>query len=523
MTQTLKKRVYGEFSPENPSMNNNRQIDILLVVSPANARAPYMPYYYLYLAGYLEKHGFTVEISNPHEVRFEDNVACILRDVHRFQPRFVGLAVFVTDYDVVVDLAGRIRREYNGTIMAGNAHASISPEDFLFENSPFDLVVRGEGELTVREILETYQSQGNNHRIKGIAYRQDGRLVQTQNRELMDLNECGMPAYHKINMAWYAQPIKVIIRRLATIGAVIYIGRGCPFQCTFCASNSVWQANDRVPGSPVIRKRPMSHVIEDLRILQEHYGFDFFYILDDTFGIAEQDIIDFCSAYRESGLKMLWAAETRVRCIQKEYIVRLLNESGCIQLDFGVETGSERLLKVIKKHNSVEEIIRAFDLCRTHRIRTFANILLNLPTETDEDLAATMRLLTRIRPTYVSVGVTQPYPGTEIFRNLAQPVARKEYRQLSRLLPPEKFRLSSHRKDLHKLLFSWQLRYGIDTPVEISLFQADWRYWSHLWHSPHRLRYLVFLVQDNALMPIRFLKTISHFFWSRRGGRSPEL
>lgn len=263
----------------------------------------------------------------------------------------------------------------------------------------------------------------------------------------------------------------------------------------------------------------MSHVIEDLRILQEHYGFDFFYLMDDTFGVTEQEIIDFCQAYRESGLKMLWAAETRVRSIQKEHIARLLPESGCLQLDFGVETGSERLLKVIKKHNSVDDIIRAFDLCRKYRIRTFANILLNLPTETEEDLASNRRLLARIHPTYISIGLTQPYPGTAICHNLGRPIAREEYHQLSRLLPPEKFRLSSHRKDLRKLLFSWQLRYGIETPMEISFFRADWCYWKHLWHSPHRWRYLAYLLRENALMPIRFLKAVGSFLWSRcRGG-----
>lgn len=496
-------------------MPADQQIDVLFVVSPTNAREAYMPFYYLYLAGYLEKHGFRVEISNPHEVRFEDNVAIILGDVQRFRPRFVGLAAFVTDYDVLVDLAGRIRQVYSGAIMVGNAHASISPEDFLLAGSPFDLVVRGEGELTVREILAAYRSDGDNHHIKGIAYRQDGRIVQTPNRELMDLNECGMPAYHKIDMAWYTRPSKVIIRRLATVGAIIYIGRGCPFHCTFCASNSVWQANDRVPGRPLIRKRPMSHVMEDLRILQDCYGFDFFYILDDTFGIAEQDIIDFCRAYLESGLKMLWGAETVVRRIQTDHIVKLLKKSGCIQLDLGVETGSARLLKVIKKNNSVEEIIRAFDLCRRHGMRSQANILLNLPTETEEDLASTLRLLKRIRPTYTVISTTQPYPGTEIFRNLNQPIAREEYHQLSRLLPLEKFRLCSHHKDLQKLVFSWELRYGNVTPVEISFFRADWRYWSHLWHSPHRWRYLIYLVRDNAKNPLRFLVEVGRYFWSR--------
>lgn len=507
----------GHF-PENRRKNDNQQVDILFVVSPTNAREPYMPFYYLYLAGYLEKHGFNTEISNPHKIQYEDNIAIILRDIQRFQPRFVGLAAFVTDYDALIDLAVRIRKVFNGPILVGNAHASISPEDFLFEKSPFDLVVRGEGELTVREILGTYKPDRNNHHIKGIAFRKEGRIVQTPNRELMDLNECGMPAYHKIDMAWYAQPRKVIIRRLATVGAVIYTGRGCPFQCTFCASNSVWQANDRVAGRPLVRKRPMPSVIEDLRLLQDRYGFDFFYILDDTFGVAEQDIVDFCQAYQKSGLKMLWGAETLVRRIQAEDIVKLLKESGCVQLDLGVETGSERLLKVIKKRNSVEEIIRAFEVCRQHGIRTQANILLNLPTETEEDLAATMRLLKLIRPTYIVISVTQPYPGTEIYRNLGRPIAREEYCQLSRVLPPEKFRLSSHSRDLHKLLFFWQLKYGTLTPVEVSFFKADRRYWSHLWHSAHRWRYFAYLVRENALMPLRFLREVGRYFWSRRKG-----
>ncbi len=505
------------------NMGDGAQVDILFVVSPTNAREAYMPYYYLYLAGYLEKHGFTAEISNPHHVGFNDNVDHILNDVRRYQPRFVGLAAFVTDYDILVDLAGRIRREYDGTIVVGNAHASISPEDFLFEGSPFDLVVRGEGELTVRELLASYKPGVDGKHIRGIAYRMDGQVVQTPNRELMDLSECGMPAYHKIDMTWYTEPRKVVIRRLAAVAAVIYIGRGCPFRCTFCASNSVWQANDKAPGRPVVRKRPMEQVIEDLRMLQERYGFDFFYILDDTFGVIERDIVEFCTAYRKSGLKMLWAAETRVRCIQKEHVVRLLKGSGCIQLDFGVETGSDRLLKEIRKLNTVEETVRAFDLCRQHGVRTFANILVNLPTENEEDLRATRRLLSKIQPTYVSVGVTQPYPGTEIFRNLAEPVGREEYCQMSRLLPSPKFRLSDHRLDLHRLLFSWQLRYGIITPFEVSFFRADGRYWTHLLNSRHRSRYLWYLLKDNVVTPARFLKSVSHFFWSRRGGRRPEI
>ena len=170
----------------------------------------------------------------------------------------------------------------------------------------------------------------------------------------MDMSECGIPAYHKIDMHWYQRPTKFIIRRLMTVGAVIYTGRGCPFTCSFCASNSVWKANDLSTDMPLVRKRPMAQIMEELRMLHDLYDFDFFYILDDTFGIKKDYISLFCNACRNSGLTMLWAAETRVNCILNEQIVKLLKNSGCVQLDFGVESGSPKLLKNINKMTTIE-------------------------------------------------------------------------------------------------------------------------------------------------------------------------
>jgi len=497
-----------------------RKLDILFIVSPANADSSYMPFYYLYLAGYLEKHGFTVEIFNPHIRNTEKYFKMVMREIAGKQPRFVGLAAFVTDFDSVVALATEIKNQTDTTILVGNAHPSIAPNDFLYESSPFDIVVRGEGELTVRQILAEYHKDGDLNQIRGIAYYKDGAVAVTRNRELMDLSECGMPAYHKIDMRWYQRPTKFIIRRLMTVGAVIYTGRGCPFNCSFCASNSVWKANERAAGKALVRKRPLSQVMEELRILQDVYGFDFFYILDDTFGIKEDDITSFCRAYRESGLTMLWAAETRVNCVHNEQILKLLKDSGCIQLDFGVETGSPKLLKNINKATTVEQTIRAFDLCRKNGIRTFANILLNLPGEDEEDLQLTHRLLENIRPTFTSIGVTQPYPGTDIYKKLGKTIHKAEYAKLNRLFPPEEYRLSNHKLNLERLLFSWLLKYGTIAPLEKSLFKANKRYWLKLLKSNYRWAYMLFLAKD---ITITFLRYIAFFrFYLRPSATSKK-
>lgn len=484
--------------------SNNNRPDIIFVVSPANSQSDYMPFYYLYLAGYLEKSGFLVEILNPHEERLQNNCANILRELRERNPKYVGLACFVTDFDIVHDLASQIKIELGLKIIVGNAHASIAPEDFLYEGSPFDIVVRGEGEKTVEEILASAGELNILNHINGIAYWQDGTLVMTSKRELMNLADCGVPAYHLIDMQWYKQPTKYIIRRLATIAAVIYTGRGCPFNCSFCASNTVWQANKVTKTHPLVRKRPLSSVMEELKILQDTYNFDFFYILDDTFGVTENDIIDFCRAYSESGLKMLWAAETRVNCIKNEDIVKILKKAGCIQLDFGVESGSPKMLKSISKNCTVQQVREAFALCKKYGIRTFANILLNLPEEDEVDLRLTQELLTNIKPDYVSVGITQPYPGTTINKKLVKKIPKEDYHKLSRLLPAEEFRLSIHKLYLEKLVFLWLLKYGTVAPFEKSLFKAGLAYWIRLYKSTSRTKYIYFILKEILTGPFYY-------------------
>lgn len=489
-------------------MNNSTGLDILFVVSPPNSMSRYMPFYFLYLAGYLEKNGFRAGIVDLHEKRIDVSIDKIIREIQEKKPRYVGLASFVTDYDVIVSLANVIKAETGTKIIVGNAHPSILPSDFLYINSPFDIVVRGEGELTLKEVLEEYDPAGDNTGIKGIAYLADGKIQINANREFMDLKECGMPAYRLIDMEWYAKPSKLIIRRLMASSAMVYTSRGCPYNCGFCASNTVWNAMTRaVGGPPLVRRRQLSEVMEELELLQNKYRFDFFYIMDDTFGMVEDHIIEFCDAYRKSGLKMLWAAETRVNCLKNEDILRLMKEAGCIQLDFGVETGSPKLLEISNKRTTVDETINAFSLCKESGIRTFANMLLNLPEETEEDIEMSHKLLGRIKPTYVSVGVTQPYPGTQFYEKyLKVPIPKEQYSTLCRLAPSEEYRMSRHKIDFNHLLHQWQIKYWIQAPVEISIFKADKRYCLALLRSPRKIDYLMAFIKELCKMPLVYVR-----------------
>jgi len=482
------------------------ELDIMFVVSPANAHSIHMPFYYLYLSGYLDKHGIISEILDPHENTIEENITIIIEQIKKRRPRFVGLASFVTDYHVVKSLAELIKKHSDATVVVGNAHPSVCPQDFIYDNSPFDIVVLGEGELTLKQVIEEYNANMDNSNINGICYKEEGIFKKNAKREFMDMSNCGFPAYHKLNMKWYSRPTKWYIRNLATTScAGIYTGRGCPFNCGFCASNVVWQANDK-SNAAVIRRRPVEAVIEELSILRHQYHFDFFYIHDDTFGIKENDIFEFCEAYQKSGLKMLWGTESRVNCIQKKEVVTTLKAAGCVQLDFGVETGSPKLLKIANKGINVEQTITAFELCKAQGIRTFANILLNLPEENTEDLTLSHSLIVRIKPTYVSVGVTQPYPGTDFCVKYFKPIAAEDYNLFNCVDPEEKYRMAEHQIDLAQLLLSWQLRYNAFSFLEKALFMSDFKYWKLILSSMQKWSFAVYCLKDQILMPLRRLK-----------------
>jgi anaerobic magnesium-protoporphyrin IX monomethyl ester cyclase len=487
-----------------PGLPEKGRMDVSFIVSPSNVNSEYMPFYFLYLAGYLEKEGFSCEIVNDVLPDEESYYLHIISHLKVTRPRFVALATFVTDFDQSLKLATRIRADTGISVIVGNAQPSISPQDFIYPGSPFDIVVRGEGELTLREILEKGMDRKALGEVKGIAFLEGEQVRITPKREIMDLRDCGMPAYHMIDMSRYSRPTKYVIRRIPASCAIIYIGRGCPFKCGFCAANAVWQANECPQGQSFVRNRPIATVIEELSLLEKKYGFDFFYIMDDTFGITEKEVIGFCEAYKKSGLTMLWAADTRVNssCFKNEAVLALMRDAGCIQLDLGVESGSPRLLKIIRKGITVDQIRNAFALCRRYGIRTFANILINLAEETEEDIQLTEDLLKEISPTVVSVGVTQPYPGTAFYEQyIKKPITPEEYGNLNRLLPSEEYRMASHTLPLHDILLRFQFRYGVYTPVEISVLRTDPKYWKKILHSPRRIQYFLFFAKMMVAAP----------------------
>jgi len=501
-------------------------LDFLFITSPTNARNPHPPYYFMSLAAYLRGKGCSVRIidqkggDRPADMKaHKQKIASALVDGSN-RARFVGLAAFHSDYPMIYELGQMVKfHQPDTTLLVGNAHSTINPEDFIFPESPFDIAVIGEGEETCWELWKWYDEWDINDmdaldRVNGIGYLDEKReFIKTEPRHFMDLTNLPMSAYDLIeeNMhSYYLKPQKLIIRRIYCSMICVFAGRGCPFDCDFCAANVVWQANK----GKACRLRPVDNVIQEISHLIRHHHLDFFYLFDDMFGMSKKwmdEWFDKKANYYPQD-EVPYACQTRADIVTEE-MIRGLKETGCIQLDIGVESGSQRLLDTVNKGITIDQIRQVFGWCSKHKLRSFATMLLNLPSENRDDLKLTYDLLKELKPSAgVIFGVTTPYPGTKIYEDYCTPkLTVAEYSKLigNRLNPIERFRMAEHDIDLERLWDKWNIRFRA-TPT----FERMWAmkpfqklYWKAILRSTRKKQYLKCWVKD---IPKTFLLWVLH-------------
>ncbi|HEY5999419.1 MAG TPA: radical SAM protein [bacterium] len=442
----------------------------LLVSSPMWADCPIVPHSLLELAAALRAAGLPVALVDrklpPHAPLSKAAVAVlideIVAEVARRSPAWVGLSCFTSDYWCCRELAERIRERTPVPIVVGGPHPTLRPADFFYPGSPFDVAVIGEGDVTLPELVADDGGRARDE-VRGIAFRRGGGVVRTSRRPFVeDLGTLSRPAYDLLDMEYYLRPNRFVARTLLLSGVQIYTSRGCPFGCTFCAARMIQEAQGL---APTIRHRPVAHVIETLRWLREGFALESFYIADDTFAVPPSRALEFCQGYRASGLGLPWAAQTRVNVLD-EPLARELRDAGCVQLDFGIESGSDAALRRMRKGTTVADAHRAVALCREHGLRVFANIMLNTPGETEEDVRLTRRLMRELRADHYSLLLTAPMPGSRIFEERfgADGLGPEDYRVFARpdlynrIVDP-RLRLASHDLDLGRLYVALNLRY----------------------------------------------------------------
>ena len=350
---------------------------------------PTIPIGLCYLAAVLEKEGFEVEILDFLVSRF--SIRKIVDKMREFKPEIAGVGPITINYPTALR-AIKVCKKLGATTVMGGCHVTFYDREALEEAPYLDIVVRGEGEYTLLDIVKGRELRN----IDGITYREDGEIIKNPDRKLIEnLDELPFPAKHLVPVSKY---------RAYKTGCAMMTGRGCPYNCTFCVGNKM------VGRKP--RFRDIKLCIDELEEIVYNYGFDIVNVVDDLLTINHKRVFAFCDEIISRGIKVQWTAFSRVDTVTKELLSKM-KEAGCIFILYGVESGNQRILDLSKKRTTLEKIRKGVALSNEVGIVTLSSFILGLPGETEETVRESLKFGKSLGNWY-GFHILTPYPGTEI-------------------------------------------------------------------------------------------------------------
>jgi len=377
-----------------------------VLVNPVELMSP--PFGLLHIASVLESKGCGVKIKELPSQVFTDygrSIQDLVSYLRHESPDMIGLTCMAAQrYEVINIIKALKESRCPGRIVVGGVHASFMPDEVMGWGA--DYVVLNEGEDTVAELVEVIKGKRAASSTNGILYRDGNKVHRTGDRGLIDdLDRLPFPAYHLIDRRRLASR-KGMIRGCWFRSGWVMTSRGCPSSCTFCSAHRMFGKN--------VRYRSVDKVMEEIDLLVGTFNLEALVILDDTFAVKKERVFEFCGKIKKAFPRIKWSCQARVNLFSEE-LARALKDANCIQVDFGVESGSQKVLDRLKKGIRVEDTIRAFRACKSAGLRTMATIMVGNPGEDIDDLNATKELLKKIRPDFYAAYYTTPFPGTELY------------------------------------------------------------------------------------------------------------
>ena len=349
-----------------------------------------------FVAAALERRGDEVEILDTIALHYSgDDIRNHLKGKNY---DVVGITMLTPMYLVAMEVARLVKSLGGGTkIVVGGPHPTLMPRETMEENPEVDFAVIGEGEETVVELMDALETGAPLFQVNGLAYRENGEVKITQPRPfIQDLDTTPLPAYHLLPMHLY-RPTAHSYQRLPCY--TIMAARGCPFRCTYCSQ--FFGKKVRYPST--------KRIVQEMNLLVDEYGAREIKLEGDTFTANKKYVKELCQEIINNGIhkKIKWHCATHTRTVNRE-LLKLMHEAGCYQISYGVETGSERLMKLIRKQNTREIVREAFKMTKEAGIMIRAFFMLGLPTETREESLQTIAFAKELDPHWAQFTITTP-------------------------------------------------------------------------------------------------------------------
>jgi radical SAM superfamily enzyme YgiQ (UPF0313 family) len=366
----------------------------------------YPPIDLAYLASYLRK-SFEISLLDANALDLDWNE--VQKEIEKIHPDAVLFKTSPTTmfYDMkLADITKSIDK--NIITILDDAHiAPIFPEKTLNTFKNLDILVKGESEKTTKLLMEALSKKEKLDNVTGISFRDGDKIINTEPTKPENLDNLPFPAYDMLPIDKYNS---ITFARKSPFMTLVS-SRGCPFNCDFCivGGSTVWRGSGKgwYP-------RSSKNILEEMEMLVNTYGIKEIYIFDETFTVNKDRVMEVCKGMKDRKIKVSWSCNSRVDTLDEE-MLKAMKESGCWNILFGVESGSQKILDSIQKRIKIETIKKAFEITKKSKICASASFMVGLPGETWDTVEETLKLALELEPDFCQFVLTTPYPGTRLY------------------------------------------------------------------------------------------------------------
>lgn len=399
-----------------------------------------------------------------------DFIGLVLKD----SPDLIGISCMTASSPEAYRLANEIKKQSNVLIVMGGPHVTDTGKEILLEEKAIDLLVIGEGEETIIELCSRLKEGKDLSNVKGIIFRNKSEIIDNGPRiSKGDLDNIPMPARELYDFNLYC-PLPNSYKRLPS--TTVITARGCAYKkCTFCYTGGM-------QGQPFRRHSP-KRVIEEIKILVNNYGIKEILFADSIFLLNKQWVKDFCDGLKKENIDIAWNCTAKVNLLDRE-ILEVIAKGGCYSIFYGLESGNQDLLDIIKKGITIQQIKDAVKWTHEAGIETRGSFILGLPGETPEKANKTIDLAIELDLTYAQFNLAFPFKGTKMYDFALDVGSIIEYKGLTRATyVPQGYR---NREELEAIMrkayfkFYFRLAYFVKHLKKIKDFNDLKRYFDGL-------------------------------------------
>jgi anaerobic magnesium-protoporphyrin IX monomethyl ester cyclase len=393
----------------------------------------YPPLGLMYVAAYALE-------NTDHEVRIHDSMVegagydGVRESVSAYRPDVVGIATVTPIFFDSLNTA-RIVKEVDSDIHVnlGGPHTTIYPQETLVHDC-VDSVTVGEGEVAFTQLINSLAKGESPSKCRGLAYKEGAGIVDNGRAPwIADLDGLPFPARKLTPYREY----KSLIGR-GKVFTTMMTSRGCPYQCIFCEHSMGYRFRSR---SPI-------NVVDEIEECTD-MGIRELFVFDDTFTVDKKRVLDICREIKERGLDITWDVRARVNTVDRE-LLAALKSAGCDRIQYGIESGSDEILKILKKGITVDMVKHVFKISREMGFTTFADFMVGNPGETREHIMESIELANAIKTDYAQFSILQPFPESEVYEMGIKDGLFGDFWREFTLNPRDNFQLKVWEKELSR-------------------------------------------------------------------------